>query len=719
MLARLPLLRRGLTPILALALGVLGVVTVAAPAHAAPPVYVVAGDSPGATGDQWGLHEAYFSELRAAITDPSAFGASGTVDAVYQIGSPRNVPLGTSALDGIDVYFLAARDVAPSEVPVLQAFLARGGALVVHANAPSFFDTTWWLGFTLGPRVVYGDGAAPYTTTHRAPSPSTVVASHSVVNGSFGQVSSFENWHTVAGWTSVPAAASVLARTTLSGPDDNGSANIVTITNVATLAAIPAGALGSGWGPVLATSDVDTFSNAYTSGGIGYGATDALCTLTNTSNGRLARNAFAWIAAQKAILAPPSTTTTTASTTTTTATTTTTPSTTAGGPTTSPPTTAATTTTAGTSTTLAATTTTTGAANPSTDGFTPLAAPVRVLDTRSGAPLGPGGSRTVDVRRAGVPAGATMAVVNLTAVDPTADGYLVAHRSDAAVPDSSNVNFLAGTTVADAAFVALAADGTFSVRNAFGDTHVLVDLTGYLAPGGARFVASAPTRIKDTRTGLGGTGRAGPATTQQLAVGGVAGVPADATAVVLNLTVVDPTSATYATAWPADRTRPEVSNINVGAGVTAPNLVVVRLDAAGAIRLFNAFGEAHLLVDVFGWFTTTAPSPASGAVDAHRVLDTRQGGAPLQPGGTRTVSVGLPGATAVVVTVTGVDATEAGYLTLHASDAPRPGTSNLNLRPGVAVPNLVVVHPAADGTIRVYNAAGSTHVIIDVVARLG
>ena len=289
-------------------------------ANAAPPVYVVAGDDPNATGDFWGFHEMYYSELRATITDATKFGAAGTVNATFTIGAPRAVPLTARSLDGVDVYFLSARDVATAEVTVLQAFIARGGALIVNSNGPGFFDTTAWLGFTLSPRVVYGDGPAPYDTTHKAPKPSAVVAAQAgftLMSGPFGSVGSFENWHSVAGFTASPANATVLARTTLTGPADSGSSTSVTLTNVATLAVFPAGAFGAGSGPVVATSDVDTYSNAYTSVDpvtnllrLGY-ATDTLCTLKGTTNGSLARNTFAWIAAQKALIAPPTTSTTT------------------------------------------------------------------------------------------------------------------------------------------------------------------------------------------------------------------------------------------------------------------------------------------------------------------------------------------------------------------------------------------------------------------------
>jgi hypothetical protein len=297
--------RRSAAVVLAVLATLTTALVAAAPAAAATPTYVVVGDDPNVTGDAWGLHESYFSDLRGVITNAANFGSSGTVNASFTIGAPRALPLTTHSLDGVDVYFVAARDIDSSEAPVLQAFVQRGGALILNSNAPGFFDATSWLGFTMSPRVVYGDGPAPYDTTHRAPTPSSVVAGQTnnpVINGPFGSISTFNNWHTVAGFTTVPAAATVLARTTLTGPDDNGSAHNITITNVATLAVIPAGNNGPGSGPIVISSDVDTYSNAYTTA-LGY-PTDSLCTLTGTTNGTLARNTFAWIAAQKATPAP-------------------------------------------------------------------------------------------------------------------------------------------------------------------------------------------------------------------------------------------------------------------------------------------------------------------------------------------------------------------------------------------------------------------------------
>jgi hypothetical protein len=54
------------------------------------------------------------------------------------------------------------------------------------------------------------------------------------------------------------------------------------------------------------------------------------------------------------------------------------------------------------------------------------------------------------------------------------------------------------------------------------------------------------------------------------------------------------------------------------------------------------------------------------------------------------------------------------YLTAYPSDAPRPLTSNLNFVSGDTRPNLVTVRVGPDGKVKIYNHAGSTHVIVDI-----
>ena len=47
---------------------------------------------------------------------------------------------------------------------------------------------------------------------------------------------------------------------------------------------------------------------------------------------------------------------------------------------------------------------------------------------------------------------------------------------------------------------------------------------------------------------------------------------------------------------------PLASDLNFVAGQTVPNLVVVKLSAAGQINIYNGFGSTDVIVDVEGWF---------------------------------------------------------------------------------------------------------------------
>ena len=117
--------------------------------------------------------------------------------------------------------------------------------------------------------------------------------------------------------------------------------------------------------------------------------------------------------------------------------------------------------------------------------------PCRVVDTRSPAgPLGgpslqPSATRTFDVAASacGVPAAALAVSVNLTVTNAAASGYLTLDRGDAApLPLVSTINFPAGRTRANNAFVSLASDGsgTIAVFSATGGTvDFILDVNGY------------------------------------------------------------------------------------------------------------------------------------------------------------------------------------------------------------------------------------------------
>jgi hypothetical protein len=129
------------------------------------------------------------------------------------------------------------------------------------------------------------------------------------------------------------------------------------------------------------------------------------------------------------------------------------------------------------------------------------------------------------------------------------------------------------------------------------------------APGdvvSSSFVPISPTRILDTRpVPLNVGGFLGPLATGQthtFQVTGVAGVPTNATAVVMNVTVDKATGASFLTVFPAGATRPNASNLNWIAGNTIPNLVTVKIGAGGQVSIYNNNATVHAIADVAGYF---------------------------------------------------------------------------------------------------------------------
>ncbi len=245
------------------------------------------------------------------------------------------------------------------------------------------------------------------------------------------------------------------------------------------------------------------------------------------------------------------------------------------------------------------------------------------------------------------------------------------------------------------------------------------------------FVALPPTRVLDTRTALVPPSSpperpVGPGQTLTLPVVGTAGVPADAQAVVLNVTATDVTTPTFVTVHP-DGVATTTSNLNVVPGDTRANLVTVPVGAGGVVDLTNVAGDVDLVADVAGYYDA-AGSGLYDPLTPVRLLDTRTGevpsgwsaDTPIGPGGTLNLTVagvdGVPAdATAVVVNLTAVDPTGGTFLTAYPTGGSQPLASTVNAAPRTVVPNLAVVQVGADGQISLYNFAGLTHVVVDVV----
>ncbi|MDT0213368.1 fibronectin type III domain-containing protein [Rothia sp. ARF10] len=233
------------------------------------------------------------------------------------------------------------------------------------------------------------------------------------------------------------------------------------------------------------------------------------------------------------------------------------------------------------------------------------------------------------------------------------------------------------------------------------------------------FTAISPTRVLDTRSGLGTwTARKIPAgqsidvTMPNLAPG--------TTAVTLNVTAVNPSATSYLTVWPTGQTRPTASNVNFATGATVPNQVIAKVGTNNRVSIYNANGTVDVLADLAGYY-----APDLGAaytpVAPKRVLDTRSA---LGTSSTSKVGPGrevvlditdLPaGAEAVTLNVTATSPTAASYVTVWPANASRPNASSLNFTAGQTVPNLVTVGVSPDGKVRLWNASGSTHLLADL-----
>jgi hypothetical protein len=135
---------------------------------------------------------------------------------------------------------------------------------------------------------------------------------------------------------------------------------------------------------------------------------------------------------------------------------------------------------------------------------------------------------------------------------------------------------------------------------------------GSAAP--ANYVAlNTPTRVWDTRPDAAAfvqnTGTLGARKTYVL---DASGLPADATAITLNVTVTDTTLGGFLTAWPDGQSMPGVSSLNWGsAGTIVSNEVTVTLPADRKIDFYNFQGNVDVTADFVGYYEAAPEVPTT------------------------------------------------------------------------------------------------------------
>ena len=378
--------------------------------------------------------------------------------------------------------------------------------------------------------------------------------------------------------------------------------------------------------------------------------------------------------------------------------------------------------------------------------FSPLA-PARLLDTRAGQQtidglFAGGGQRAAGstlaltvAGRGSVAGTAQAALLNVTAVSPVGTGWVTVYPCGAAQPTASNLNVVAGVNVANVVVSQLGTDGQVCIFTSVA-THLVVDVGG-TAPLASAYSARVPQRFMETRVGaqfttvdgqFQGAGQLAGGTITELQVTGrgTPAVPADAAAVVLNVTAVTSPSNGWVTVFPCGATQPTASNLNFVPGRSVANSVLVGVGTAGKVCVYNS-SATHLIVDVVGVLEATAHSFIATPV---RLLETRngaqfttfdhlfEGGGQIAAGQTVELNVGARvsgnnGVTFVWLNITSLQSSAGGYVIVHSCDVARPTASNLNFPAGTTVANAVVAELSDDGTVCIYTSA-TTHLVVDI-----
>ncbi|MEP7045366.1 MAG: hypothetical protein ABI949_01735 [Ilumatobacteraceae bacterium] len=357
--------------------------------------------------------------------------------------------------------------------------------------------------------------------------------------------------------------------------------------------------------------------------------------------------------------------------------------------------------------------------------------PFRILDTRIGQGFGRHvlAGEAFSLALPGVPAGASAVVLNLTADGAADAGFVTVYPTGVTRPLASSINVdVAGQTIANLVTVPIGTGGTVDVFAQM-TTDLVADVQGYYMPATSAqaglFVPLGPIRLLDTR-------EQNPTRFGQLGIGqqvdvnvaALAGIPADATAAALKVTVTDSIASGFWTVYPTGAQRPVVSNLNVsGAGSTIANQVIARL-SAGHTTVFAQTG-GNLVIDLVGWFTGASAAASDVGlfvpVAPSRLLDSREPPLGAIPGRNRTAEVpvagrfGLPatGIGAVVVNATATATLGQGFFSVWPAQTYRPTTSSLNAtHTGQTIANHVIT-PVSTAGLSIYTQNGA-HLVVDL-----
>jgi len=245
--------------------------------------------------------------------------------------------------------------------------------------------------------------------------------------------------------------------------------------------------------------------------------------------------------------------------------------------------------------------------------------PQRTVDSRTG--LGVGGQPGRLAANTPIPFTTTVTggyhltaiTGNFTVVNPTSPWAVYLGPDPIAHPSSSTINFLAGEILGNNVTVALNSTDACSITYmgpAGATTDFVFDSTGFYADdlgavGAMLYVPISPVRLLDTRAGNGLSANLSANVPATFQVTGRGGIPADATAVTGNLTVVNSTYPWAVYLGPDPVPSPTSSNVNFTAGEILNNGLSVELSSSGTLSatyMSTGGNTTDLVFDVTGYF---------------------------------------------------------------------------------------------------------------------
>lgn len=357
--------------------------------------------------------------------------------------------------------------------------------------------------------------------------------------------------------------------------------------------------------------------------------------------------------------------------------------------------------------------------------YVPLT-PYKLADSRSGesfpsGPLVAGTSYDVQVTASSgatdrVPVGATAVVLSITAIGPTNDGSLTIFPSDESAPTVATMLLNQYSKDSNTAIVPLSQLGRLRLRLSQTNSQVVLDVTGYYAQvsgSGNTYYAAPPTRVAAFTLG------AGQSFSSILA--GANGIPANVSAVAVNVSAVQRTAASGLTVWPTGDVRPSAFSLYSEAGDSTTNLLMVKPGLGGQVDTYLTSGQADVTVDIVGYYV--ASSGASTTLTALSTPTTVLSQSSLANGQTTAFSVNGVGdvpaeAQIAVLDIEATNIQADSTVTAWSTDYEKPPAGGVLINAWVRSSTTVLVPIGSNGGIQLSLVGGPLTATVRVTGYL-